>query len=360
MHILSELRSGNFNFANRIVLAPMTRARSGKDRIPNSLMAEYYRQRSSAGLLITEATTISPQANGWNESPGIYSNDMVEGWKLVTEEVHKNNAPMFVQLWHCGRASHPDFHNGASHVAPSAIKIQGDYIHTPLGKKPHETPRALESSEVWEVIEDYRLAAINAKEAGFDGVEIHAANGYLLDTFLQSRTNSRTDDFGGSVEKRYRILSEIIDAVSSVLSPDRIGVRISPNGVFNDMGSADFREQFIYVASQLDKIGIAYLHVMDGLGFGFHGLGEPMKLEEFRAVFKGVVIGNVGYDKETAEATIARGNADMIAFGRPFISNPDLVERFRNNWPLNPEADVADWYRDDGVRGYTDFPRFST
>ena len=273
--------------------------------------------------------------------------------------MHAEGTPIFIQLWHCGRASHPDFHDGQPHVAPSAIKIEGDHIHTPSGKKPHEVPRALETDEISGVVEDYRKAAERAKAAGFDGIEVHSANGYLLDSFLQSKTNHREDEYGGSIENRYRILGEVLEAVSSVYSADRVGVRLSPNGGFNDMGSQDFREQFLYVAEQLDQLGLAYLHVMDGLGFGFHELGEPMTLKEFRRVFSGPIIGNVGYDKETSEDAIASGNADLIAIGRPFISNPDLVDRYRNDWPLNPEADVADWYTPAGEKGYIDFPFYS-
>ena len=349
----------DLELANRVVLAPMTRARAGTQRIPNSMMAEYYRQRSTAGLLITEATTISESANGWNESPGIYSDDMVDGWKHTTDAVHKAGGLVFLQLWHCGRASHSSFHDGELSVAPSAIAIDDEYIHTPNGKQAHETPRALETSEIPEIVEDYRKAAERARDAGFDGVEVHSANGYLLDTFLQSKTNHRKDEYGGSVENRYRILNEVVNAVSTVWPANRIGVRLSPNGAFNDMGSPDFREQFTYVASQLNNFGLAYLHVMDGLAFGFHELGEAMTLAEFREVFDGPLMGNCGYTQETAEAAISSGNADLISFGRPFISNPDLVERFRNGWPLAGDADVSDWYSPTGEQGYTDFPEYS-
>ncbi|MBD3676120.1 MAG: alkene reductase [Planctomycetaceae bacterium] len=344
---------------NRIVMAPMTRARAGKDRIPNDLMAEYYTQRAAAGLIITEATTISEQANGWNESPGIYTDEMVEGWKTVVNAVHQAGGIIFLQLWHTGRASHSSFHNGEPAVAPSAIKIDGDYIHTPQGKEEYEVPRALETGEIPGLIDDYRQAAERARQAGFDGVEIHSANGYLLDEFLQSKTNHREDQYGGSVENRYRLLNEVVEAVSSVWTPERVAVRLAPNGSFNDMGSPDFREQFLYTAEQLDKFGLAYLHVMDGLAFGFHELGDPMTLDEFRKVFSGPLMGNCGYTKEEAEQKISEGLADLAAFGRPFISNPDLVERFRNHWPLAPEADVSDWYTPAGAKGYTDFSTYS-
>lgn len=345
--------------ANRVALAPMTRARAGVERVPNGMMAEYYAQRSGAGLVITEATTISPQANGWNESPGIYTDAMVEGWKLVTEAIHQAGSKVFLQLWHCGRASHPSFHNGEKHVAPSAIKINAEYIHTPKGKEAHETPRALETSEVPGVVEQYRLAAKRGKDAGFDGIEIHSANGYLLDTFMQSKANHREDAYGGSIENRYRLLDEVVSAVKTVWDSNRIGVRFSPNGAFNDMGSPDYREQFTYAASKLNEHDLAYLHIMDGLAFGFHELGEPMTLPEFRKVFSGPLIGNCGYDKSTAETAVDEGHADMIAIGRPYISNPDLVERYRNNYPLAPDAEVSDWYTPAGAEGYTSFPTYS-
>jgi 2,4-dienoyl-CoA reductase-like NADH-dependent reductase (Old Yellow Enzyme family) len=345
----------DLSLPNRIVLAPMTRSRAGIARIPNRLMAEYYTQRSSAALLITEATTISEEANGWNESPGIYTDEMTEGWKHTTGAVHGKGGVIFLQLWHMGRASHSSFHNGKPAVAPSAIKINEEHIHTPVGKQPHEVPRALETSEIPRVVEDYRRAAERARAAGFDGVEVHGANGYLIDAFLQSKTNHRTDRYGGSVENRYRFLSEVVEAVTAVWPARRVGVRLSPNGAFNDMGSPDFREQFTFVAGQLDRFGLAYLHVMDGLAFGFHELGEPMTLAEFRKVFRGPLIGNCGYTQETAEQAIAAGHADLIAFGRPFISSPDVVERFKHGWPLAPLAPMSDWYLPTGEKGYTDY-----
>lgn len=343
---------------NRIVMAPLTRARSGVERVPNSMMAEYYAQRATAGLMITEATTISKQANGWLNSPGIYTDEQAEAWKQVVEAVHAKGTPIFLQLWHTGRASHSSFQeNGQLPVAPSAIKIDGDDIHTPIGKQPRETPRALETEEIPLVIEDYRGAAERAKRAGFDGVEIHAANGYLIDEFLQSKTNHRTDQYGGSIENRYRFLKEIVESILSVWSASRVGIRLSPNGNYNDMGSLDYRESFLYVAQQLSHYGLAYLHVVDGLAFGFHELGEPMTLAEFRKVFTSPLIGNCGYTQETAEVAIREGDADLIAFGRPFISNPDLVDRFANNWSLNPPADMNVWYSFDR-EGYTDFPAY--
>jgi len=357
-HLLEPFDLGDLTLSNRVVLSPMTRSRSGEYGIPNTLMAEYYAQRSCAGLIITEGANISAQAMGWNRTPGIYTDQMVDGWKRIVDAIHAGGSRVFLQLWHTGRASHSDFHPGELPVAPSAIALNGEYIHTPEGKQSYEVPRALETDEISNIVEDYRRAAEGAKAAGFDGVEIHSANGYLLDQFLQSKTNHRTDVYGGSIENRYRFLGEVVDAVTKVFPVNRVAVRLSPNGNFNDMGSPDFREQFAYAARQLDQYGLGYLHVLDGLGFGFHELGDPMTLRDFRNIFHGPLIGNVGYTQETAEVTIAGGDADLIAFGRPFISNPDLVDRFANDWPLAEPAAVTDWYSFD-EKGYTDFPTYA-
>lgn len=354
--LLSQFQLGDLSLENRVVLAPMTRSRAGEQRLANEMMAEYYRQRASAGLLITEATVISEQANGWQNTPGIYTDEQAEAWKIVTKIANSKGTPIFCQLWHCGRASHSAFHNGELPVAPSPIKIIGD-IHTPIGKQPYEIPRALETSEIPGIVEDYRRAAERAKAAGFDGIEIHAANGYLIDTFLQSSTNHREDIYGGSLENRFRFLGEIVEAVLTVFPANRVGVRLSPNGVYNDMGALDFRETFLYATRRLNEYKLAYLHLLDGLAFGFHEKGEPMILAEFRPIFENAIIGNCGYTKDTAEAIVQSGDADLIAFGRPYISNPDLVERFANNWPLNPPADMQDWYSF-GKEGYIDFPKY--
>lgn len=357
-HLLSAYDLHDLHLENRAVLAPLTRARSGPERVPNSIMAEYYTQRASAGLIITEATVISEQGIGWVDSPGIYTDEMTEGWRSVVQRVHDAGGKIFMQLWHCGRASHSSYHGGELPVAPSAIRSQTEYLHTPLGKQPPETPRALKIDEIQLLVSDYRSAASRAKEAGFDGVEIHSANGYLLDTFLQSKTNQRTDQYGGNAANRTRLLTEIIESIGTLYSTNRIGVRLSPNGSFNDMGSPDFREQFLFAAEKLNEYELSYLHVMDGLGFGFHELGDAMTLGEFRKVFSGPLMGNCGYTQQTAEAVIVSGDADLISFGRPFISNPDLISRFRDNGPLNPEADVKDWYSPTGAAGYTDFPLY--
>lgn len=335
---------GIYNLKNRIVLAPMTRGRAGSERIPNDLMAEYYFQRASAGLLITEATVVSKQGIGWIDSPGIYTSAMVAGWQKVARKLGPTGTPIFLQLWHCGRASHSDFHNGDLPVSASAVRLEGDGIHTPLGKKAYETPRALTIDEIKTTVDDFQKASVNAKKAGFSGVEVHAANGYLINQFLDSKTNLRDDEYGGSLENKYRFLKEVLEAVMDVWSPKQVGVRISPNGVFNDMGSDDYKETFLYVAEELNKLELGYLHIMDGLAFGFHGKGDPMTLSDFRKIYKGIIMGNCGYTKESAQDRVANGGADLVAFGRPYITNPDLPERLKNGWPLNPSEDMSLWY----------------
>ena len=355
--LFEPLSIGNLHLKNRIALAPMTRGRAGPERVPNDLMAEFYYQRSTAGLLITEATVVSKQGIGWVDSPGIYTEEMVKGWRKVTGRIKPTGTPIFLQLWHCGRASHSDFHDGELPVSASAIRLNGDHIRTPLGKKPYETPRPLSMDEIKTTVNDYRKAAINAKEAGFSGVEVHGANGYLVNQFLDSKTNHREDQYGGSLANRFRFFKEVLEAVLEVWTPEQVGARISPNGVFNDMGSDDFRDTYLYVVGELEEFKLGYLHIMDGLAFGFHNKGKPMTLAEFRPVYRGIIMGNCGYTKEAAEERIAEGNAALIAFGRPFITNPDLPERFKYNWPLNPAEDMSLWYTP-GAQGYTDYAPF--
>ncbi len=345
---------GKYQLKNRIALAPMTRGRAGTERVPNDLMAEYYLQRASAGLLITEATVVSEQGVGWVDSPGIYTQEMVEGWRKVTDKVKPTGTPVFLQLWHCGRASHSDFHDGNKPVSASAVKLNGEHISTPLGNKPYETPHALTVSEIKATVDDYRQAAENAKAAGFSGIEVHGANGYLINQFLDATTNHREDQYGGSFENRFRFFREVLEAVLEVWPAEQVGARISPNGVFNDMGCDDYRELYLYVTKEINKLKLGYLHIMDGLAFGFHEKGTPMTLAEFRPLFQGVIIGNCGYTKETAEERIAEGTADIIAIGRPFITNPDLPERYRKDWPLNAADDMSLWYTS-GPEGYTDY-----
>ncbi|EDY82938.1 oxidoreductase, FAD/FMN-binding superfamily [Verrucomicrobiia bacterium DG1235] len=354
--LFASLSLGETTLRNRIAFAPLTRTRAEPDGTPSALMAEHYAQRASAGLLIAEATAIASDAIAWLGMPGIFSESQVAGWKKVTDAVHAKGGTIFLQIWHPGRATHSLLNSGTRPVAPSPIAITSDEIHTLEGKKPYETPRALEEDEIPDFVNQFKRAAKHAKEANFDGVEIHAANGYLIDQFLQSASNHRQDAYGGSIEKRYRFLDEVVKSVLEVFPAKQIGVRLSPNGNFNDMGSDDYREQFAYTARQLETYDLGYLHVIDGLGFGFHEKGEAMTLEEFRPLYSGVLMGNCGYTKESAEERIEAGHADMIAFGRPFMSNPDLVERFANDWALNPEVDQSQWYGSPSPQGYTDQP----
>ncbi|MBC2605929.1 alkene reductase [Pelagicoccus albus] len=354
--LLEPIKLGDLQLNNRVVHAPMTRTKAEADFTPTDLMGEYYAQRSGAGLLIAEATAVSPDAIAWMHQPGAFKPKHVEGWKKVTDAVHAKGSKIFLQIWHPGRATHTALNNGTLAVAPSAIRLENDQIHTPEGKKDYETPRALETEEIPGIVAQFKQAAIYAQEANFDGVEIHGANGYLIDQFLQSKTNHRADGYGGSIENRYRFLDEVVQAVLDVFPANRVGVRLAPNGVFNDMGSNDYQEQFLYVASRLNEYSLAYLHMMDGLAFGFHERGEPLTLAQFREVYHGTLIGNCGYTQETAEQRISSGEADMIAFGRPFISTPDLVERFQHGWALNEELDPAKWYLPVTSEGYTDLP----
>lgn len=356
---------GDLVLKNRMALAPLTRGRSGRSLVPNDANVEYYRQRSTAGLIISEATTISKQGMGWAGAAAIFTSDHVEGWKRVTQAVHEAESVIFCQLWHMGRATSSIFH-GLQPVAPSAIAAEGRVTDYDGSKHGYETPRALELNEIPTVVDEYRQAARNAKEAGFDGVEIHSANGYLLDLFLQSSTNKRNDEYGGSVENRFRILKEVIEACKESFPSKRVGLRLSPNGAFGNMGSADNFDAFMEYFAKLNEMDLAYIHVMDGLGFGFHNLCPQVKLAHVRKVYDGVIIGNVGYTKGTAEGAIGTGAADMIAFGRPFISNPDLPQRYENNWPLNDDAPHETYWtypnmhtpEGDPNVGYTDFPTY--
>ncbi|MEB3245665.1 MAG: alkene reductase [Vampirovibrionales bacterium] len=348
-------RFGPLNLKNRVVMAPLTRGRAGVERLPNALMAEYYAQRAEAGLIISEATSVNEIGLGWNESPGIYTEAQAVAWQQVTDAVHAAQGLIFCQLWHCGRASHSLFHPHLGvPVAPSAIAIGDDQIHTPQGKMPYETPRPMQLSDIEQTIADYQRAARLAMLAGFDGVEIHGANGYLIDEFLQDTTNQRTDEYGGSVENRCRLLMQIIDAITAVWPACRVGVRLSPNGSFNDMGDSNPRALFLPLAQQLATKSLAYLHIMDGLEFGFHGNGGPIMLSELRSVYPGVIIGNVGYTRDLAQMRLSQGDADLIAFGRPFITNPDLVRRIEHDWPWAPSSDMRYWYTP-GAKGYTDY-----
>ena len=360
--LFSQLKIGDLILKNRVVLAPLTRGRAGLSRVPNDIIKTYYEQRATAGLLITEATAVSAQGYGWYGAPGNYTEEQSLAWKNVVDGVHEKGGKIFLQLWHMGRQSDPTFHETNEVVAPSAIKVPGDgHVRNVHHEQvPYSTPRALLTEEIPAIVQDFKKSAALAKNAGFDGVEIHGANGYLIDTFLQSSTNLRTDIYGGSVENRYRLLGEVLEAVKEVYPVNRIGIRLSPNGVFGGMGSEDNDKTYEYVAKQLSAHDLAYLHVMDGLNFGFHNQCRPLTLFDFKSWFGGRLIGNITYTKDTAEGALRTGAVDLIAFGRPFISNPDLVERFEKNLPLNPDAPYSAWYdTHGGAKGYTDFPFYS-
>ncbi len=353
-NLFSIYQLGAITLPNRLIMAPLTRGRAGKDRIPNELMAEYYAQRASAGLIIAEATNISEVAAGWDESPGIYNDAQVKGWQKVTEAVHHQGGRIYLQLWHTGRASHPDFQpNGGAPVSSSAIAAVGD-AHTPNGKKPYPVPRALEISEIPGLVQDYAAATHRAREAGFDGVEIHSANGYLLDQFLRDGVNQRTDAYGGSVANRSRLLLEVTAAVVKAWSADRVGVRLSPTSGFNDMRDSDPIDTFTTVAKSLNDFNLAYLHILEALpGHMLAGPGERVT-PHIRQAYQGTLMINGGYDGITGEAAIASKEADLIAYGIPFLTNPDLTERIKHNAPLNsPDFDT---FYTPGAKGYTDYP----
>jgi N-ethylmaleimide reductase len=355
--LFSSIKLGPYSLSNRIVLAPMTRCRARAGNVPSELAPLYYSQRASASLLITEATQVSPRGVGYPHTPGIHSAEQVEGWKPVVEAVHRAGAKIFLQLWHVGRISHPLFQpNGDLPVAPSAIAPKGD-VQTPEGKKPFVAPRALETSEIPGIIEEYRAGAKNAHDAGFDGVEVHGANGYLLDQFLRDGSNQRTDAYGGPVENRARLLLEVTQAVIDVWGPDRVGVRLSPGGSFNDMHDSDSEKTFGHVIAALDALEIVYVHLREGTEDDVRHGGKIIPASLFRPLFQGAFIVNGGYNRERADAVIASGEAEMVAFGTPFIANPDLPRRFQTAAELN-EVDPATIYGGD-AKGYTDYPALS-
>lgn len=339
--------AGELKLKNRIVMAPLTRMRSGGTRVPNELMREYYTQRASAGMILTEATSVTPQGVGYADTPGIWSREQVEGWKRITRSVHEAGGLIVLQLWHVGRISDPIFLNGELPVAPSAIAPEG-HVTLARPKRPWVTPRALERHEIPAVIEAYRQGARNAELAGFDGVEIHGANGYLLDQFLQDRSNRRTDDYGGSRENRARLLLEVTDAVTSVWGAGRVGMHLAPRGDSNSMGDSNPGETFGYVARELGKRGLAFLFARERKGDG--SLGPELKKE-----FGGHFVANEGYDRMGADRALRNEEADSIAFGRAFIANPDLPRRLMIGAPLN-EPDPGTFYFG-GEKGYVDYPR---
>ncbi|TMW68944.1 hypothetical protein Poli38472_001100 [Pythium oligandrum] len=344
---------------NRVVLAPLTRARCDpKTRTPTELNALYYEQRASAGLIITEATAVSEQGYGWYASPGLYSDDHVKAWKPVTERVHAKGGKIFVQVWHIGRQGHSSFNAKKELVSASPIALTQGRIRDVDGEYvDHEVPRELQVNEIAQIVDDYRKCAQLAKDAGFDGFEIHAASGYLIDQFFQSSSNKRTDNYGGSFENRTRLLLEIIDAVKTVWPSDRIGVRLAPNGVYGEMGSEDNYELFTYVLQQLSGLNLAYLALLDGFGFGYHDKSRLLTGFDAKLHYKGTVIGANSYTRDLAEGAIRSGSIDAVCYGRLFIPNPDLVERFQNDWPLAGDApyDVF-WDPAKGAEGYTTYP----
>ncbi|WP_394754877.1 alkene reductase [Crenothrix sp.] len=352
IHLNTPINLGALHLPNRIIMAPLTRMRA-PNSVPTEIMATYYSQRASAGLIISEATPISPQGVGYPSTPGIWSQEQIDAWQKITSAVHNKNGRMFLQLWHVGRISHPDFHDGDLPVAPSAIMPDGQVL-TPNGMKPFVTPRALATEEIPGIIDDYRQAAKNALAAEFDGVEIHSANGYLLDQFLRDGTNERTDQYGGSFENRARILLEVTTAVVDVCGAERVGIRLSPSGTFNDMADSNPEAIFSYVLTELSRFNLAYLHIVDALEGDIRHGAKVIALDVLRKAYHGNLIVCGGYDQNRAETVLAEGRADAVAFGQLYVANPDLVERFQQHAPLNP-PDPSTFYGGD-AKGYTDYP----
>lgn len=345
-HLFDPLTLGDLQLPNRIIMAPLTRSRAGKERIPNRLMAEYYSQRASAGLILTEATVVSPMGVGYYDTPGIWSDEQVEGWKLSTQAVHQAGGRIFLQLWHVGRISDPELLNGAAPVAPSPIAAHG-HVSLLRPERPYPQPRELSSDEIPGIIEAFRRGAENAQRAGFDGVELHGANGYLLDQFLQDSTNVRTDAYGGSLEKRARVLLEATDAAISVWGAGRVGVHLAPRADAHGMGDSDLPRTFEYVASQLGKRKIAFICAREYVG--------PDRLgPRLKAAFGGNYIANEKFNFESATRVVENGEADAVAFGKLFIANPDLPTRFKLKAPLNEWR--APLFYSGGAEGYTDYP----
>lgn len=355
LDLFSPVKLGAISLKNRMVMAPLTRNRAGEGGVPQPVNVTYYEQRATAGLIVTEATPISAMAHGYPALPGIYTDAQIAGWKRVTEAVHAKGGKIVLQLWHVGRISHPSLlPNGVLPVAPSAIKPAGQAF-TYQGLLDYVEPRALETSELPGIVAEYVHATKCALAAGFDGVEIHAANGYLLDQFLRDGSNKRTDNYGGSFENRARLLLEVTKAVTDVAGSDRVGIRISPVNPFNDMKDSDPQALFNYVADALSQFNLAYLHVVEGDIGG--GGSQPFDFVALRQHCKSAYMANLGYDKARGNAAIASGHADVVAYGVPFLANPDLVERYRTNAPLNV-ADANTFYGG-AEQGYTDYPFLS-
>ncbi len=350
--LFTPIEVGQLTLNNRIAMAPLTRSRAGSGNVPTQLTALYYAQRASAGLIISEATQISPDGQGYISTPGIHSKEQIEGWRCVTKAVHIAGGRIVLQLWHVGRISHPSFQpGGVAPIAPSAIKPNVQAF-TAEGFQPVPTPRAMDISETPAIVERYAQAARNAMAAGFDGVEIHAANGYLIDQFLRDQTNKRTDRYGGSIENRSRFLMEVVDAVTAAVGAEVTGIRISPQNGQNDIADSNPQALFNYVAGQLSGKGLAYLHIIEGDTGGVPV--PPFDYMKLKTLFGGLVIANNGFDKVRANEALAEGRADLIAFGKPFISNPDLVIRMFLDAPLMP-ANRETFYGG-SEQGYTDYP----
>jgi len=344
--LFDPLKAGAFTLKNRVVLAPLTRCRASAGRVPNDMMREYYVQRASAGLMLTEATAVTPKGVGYPDTPGIWSEEQVAGWKKITDAVHAAGGTILLQLWHVGRISDPIYLDGELPVAPSAIAAKG-HVSLVRPLKPFVVPRALDLSEIPGVIADYRRGAENAKRAGFDGVEVHGANGYLLDQFLQDSTNKRTDEYGGPIENRARLMLEVVDVCIDVWGADRVGLHLAPRGDAQDMGDSNPLATFGYVATEVGKRKIAFICTREYQG-------PDSIAPELKKLFGGVLIGNEKFTKETAEAAINAGTVDAVAFGKTFIANPDLPKRFKLDAPLNT-PDPASFYGGD-ERGYIDYP----
>jgi 2,4-dienoyl-CoA reductase-like NADH-dependent reductase (Old Yellow Enzyme family) len=344
--LFDGFKLGDLTLPNRIVMAPLTRCRASQGRVPNALMAEYYAQRASAGLILTEATSVTPMGVGYPDTPGIWSDEQIEGWKLVTQAVHDRGGHIFMQLWHVGRVSHPFYLNGELPVAPSAIAPEG---HVSLMRPitPYVPPRALDTHEIPAIIEAYRKGADNAKKAGFDGVEIHGANGYLLDQFLQDSTNQRTDAYGGSIENRAKLMLEVTDAAISVWGAQRVGVHIAPRGDAHTMGDSNPLATFSYLAQELGKRKIAFIFAREHQGPD--SIGPALK-----QAFGGTYIANEGFTLESAQQALQDGKADAVSFGKAFIANPDLPARFKAQAELNPLRPESLYGQ--GPEGYTDYP----
>jgi N-ethylmaleimide reductase len=352
--LLTPLRLGSLTLPNRLIMAPLTRGRAGLSRVPNELMATYYTQRATAGLIITEATAVSPEGYGWLGAPGMYTDEQQQGWQKITESVHRAGGLIFLQLWHMGRVSHPDFLGGELPVGPSPVAAEGDSV-TQTGKKPYVTPRPANESDLAKIRLSYQEATRRALAAGFDGVEIHSANGYLLDQFLRDGSNRREDQYGGSIENRLRFPLQVVDAVIEVAGPERVGLRISPVNSYNDMHDSDPVRLFSSYARELGNRGLLYLHVLEALpGHFLHVEGYQPILPALRETFPGTLLANGGYGFDNGNELLDRKGADAIVFGTKFLANPDLVERCRLGAELN-QPDMSTFYTP-GPAGYTDYP----